>query len=192
MCSTAVRLFLAINPEPGVRRALIDETQSLREAGPELNWMDESRLHLTLKFLGEQPDAVVPPLRDAVDMVAQRHRVFSMQIAGIGAFPNFRRARVVWVGIHREPRLELLHHDIEVACQDLGFEVEGRSFRPHLTLARVREGTPEATLRALSRAGKGVTYDGETTVNSVDLMQSHPGRVGARYECLHAAQLRPA
>ena len=185
-----MRLFLAINPPDDVRRAIFDGTASLREAAPEIRWMHDARLHLTLKFLGEQPEDMAPRVRDALDDVARRHRTFTMRIADVGAFPNFRRARVVWMGIHHEPRLELLHHDVEVACEMLGFELEGRSFRPHLTLARVRDDTPEATLRALSRAAKRVTFTATTDVGSVDLMRSNPGRAGARYECLHAAHLR--
>ena len=185
-----MRLFLAINPPDDVRRAIIDGTASLREAAPDIRWVDDARLHLTLKFLGEQPDDVAPRLRDAMDGVTRRHRAFAMRIGQVGAFPNFRRARVVWMGIDHEPRLELLHHDVEVACQNLGFDLEGRSFRPHFTLARVRDDTPETTLRALSRAAQRVTFTATTHVPSVDLMRSNPGSAGARYECLHAAPLR--
>lgn len=189
-----MRLFLAINPDPEVRRAVIDATADLRAAAPTLNWMDESRVHLTLKFLGEQEDAVVAPLAEALDRVAQRHRAFTMRISDVGAFPNFRRARVVWMGVDRDTRLELLHHDVELACDapPLGFGVEGRAFRPHLTLARVRERTSEDELRRLSRASKRVEFEGETPVDSIDLMRSLSGRDGggARYERLHSAVLR--
>jgi RNA 2',3'-cyclic 3'-phosphodiesterase len=94
------------------------------------------------------------------------------------------------MGVDREPRLELLHHDVEVACEAIGFEVEGRAFRPHLTLARVREGMGEDELRSLARASRKVTFDDETSVSSIDLMRSHSGRDGSRYERLHAAPLR--
>lgn len=186
----AVRLFLAINPEPEVRRAVIDATSDLRAAAPTLNWMDESRVHLTLKFLGEQEDGVVPPLAQALDRVAERHRPFTMHIADVGAFPNFRRARVVWMGVERDARLELLHHDVEIACESLGFPLEGRPFRPHVTLARVRERTEEDELRRLSRACKRVAFDCETDVRTIDLMRSTPGRAGSRYDRLHSAVLR--
>jgi 2'-5' RNA ligase len=189
-----VRLFLAINLEPELRRDVIEATSPLRDAAPALGWMDETRLHLTLKFLGAQDAAAVAPLCDAMSDVAAHHRSFAMRIAEIGAFPNFRRARVVWMGIDREPRLELLHHDVEVACQRLGYEVEGRAFRPHLTLARVRDRADVETMRRLSRAGKQVTFESETTVRSIDLMKSNLDRAsagaGGRYERLHAAPLR--
>ena len=187
-----MRLFLAINLEPTIRRAILDATPALRDAAPTLSWVDESRLHLTLKFLGEVSEEIVPALSQSIEQVTQRHRAFPMQLGEIGAFPNFRRARVVWMGIERDPRLELLHHDIELACEQLGFELEGRAFRPHLTLARVRVKADVAELRMLSRASKKLEFGEESMVRSIDLMKSMMGRsAGSRYERLHAAPLRP-
>ena len=189
-----MRLFLAINLEPDVRRDVIDATGPLREAAPSLTWADESRLHLTLKFLGAQPEESVRPLADAMTGVAARHRAFRLRVTEVGAFPSFRRARVVWMGVDRDPRLELLHHDVEVACEQLGYEVEGRAFRPHLTLARVREGTDVEELRQLSRASKKIALERESAVHTIDVMQSNLDRASAvsrgRYERLHAAALR--
>lgn len=188
-----MRLFLAINLESAIRRAIVEAATPLRVAAPTVGWVDDSRIHLTLKFLGETDAARVPALRGVLDDVARRHRMFSMDIHEVGAFPNFRRARVVWMGVGREPRLELLHHDIEVACEAQGFELEGKAFRPHLTLARVRERTEEAELRQLARASKAIDLELESAVTSIDLMRSNPvgGSGSPRYERLHAARLRP-
>jgi 2'-5' RNA ligase len=197
-----VRLFLAINLEPRVRRAIVEATSALREVAPTLNWVDEMRLHLTLKFLGEQSEDVVTPLTHSVDRTAERHKQFTIRLGAagasdvpeargaIGAFPNFRRARVVWMAIDRDPKLEWLHHDIEVACEKLGFDLDGRAFRPHLTLARVREKTDAEELRRLARASKRLEFDDESTVESIDLMKSDLSAHAPRYERLHAAPLR--
>ena len=185
-----MRLFLAINLEPPVRRAIVAATAPLRAAAPSLRWADESRLHLTLKFLGEQDESAVSGLRDALTGVAERHRPFVLRVGEIGAFPNFRRARVVWIGVDREPKLELLHHDVEVACAERGFELDGRAFRPHVTLARVQDRASETEMRVLWRASKRVDFQDESDVRSIDLMHSTAGAAGSRYERLHAAALR--
>ena len=185
-----MRLFLAINLEPTLRRAIVDAAAPLRLAAPSLNWVDESRLHLTLKFLGEVPEDLMMRLSNTMDEIARRHRSFSMRIGEVGAFPNFRRARVVWMGIERDPRLELVHHDLELACERHGFDLEGRAFRPHLTLARVKERPDLEELRQLSRASKKIDFGEESPVNSIDLMRSHPASVSPRHERLHAASLR--
>jgi 2'-5' RNA ligase len=197
MCSTAtpplpstVRLFLAVNPDHQTRHSIARATAALRDAAPALRWTDASRIHLTLKFLGEQETGAVDRLRDALDAVAARHRPFVMRVRHVGAFPNFRRARVVWIGVAQDARLELLHHDIEVACEQHGFELDGRPFRPHMTLARVPDGTDLEVLRRLSRAAKRVDFEEECEVESIDLMQSTLGRAGSSHERLHAAQLR--
>lgn len=185
-----MRLFLAINLEPGVRRALVEATSALHEAAPMLTWVDESRLHLTLKFLGEQPDGMAGRVGAMLDRVAAKHHRFPIHIRQVGAFPNFRRARVVWMGVEQNTRLELLHHDVEVACDTLGFELDGRPFRPHLTLTRVKDRVDEESLRKLSRAGKRVDFDGEADVESIDLMKSELGAGGSRYQRLHASPLK--
>lgn len=185
-----MRLFLAINLPPVVRQEVEAATAGLRDAVPDLAWVDEARLHLTLKFLGEQPAECVDGVRAALASVAGRHRELVIALEGVGAFPNFRRARVVWLGVTQDPRLELLHHDVEVACERLGFEVDGRPFRPHLTLARVRHALPEERLRLLSRAAKQTRYRTDFVVRSIDLMESTPGAGRSTYTTLVSAALR--
>lgn len=185
-----MRLFLAINLPPDVRRELAAATADLRARAPEIAWVREPLLHLTLKFLDEQPDGRVGEIQNEVVPVAGRHRELLMTIGGIGAFPNFRRARVVWIGVQEDPRLELLHHDIELACERLGFELEGRPFRPHITLGRVKHALPEARMRELSRTAKQTDYRSDFIVRSIDLMHSDLQPGGAAYTTLVSAALR--
>ena len=186
-----MRLFLAINLDPDVRRAIVEALAPLKDAAPSLGWIDESRVHLPLKFFGEQDEDAVRRISTAAEAVAERHRPFPLRIGGVGAFPNFRRARVIWLGIEQEPRLELLHHDVETACETVGFGVEGRAFRPHLTLARVKDRTPLDELKRLSRTARNLDFEGTTSVESIDLMKSNLGGPNAaKYERLRCALLR--
>jgi 2'-5' RNA ligase len=185
-----VRLFLAINLTPQVRREVSAATAVLRQCAPRASWVDEPLLHLTLKFLGEQPDDRVDDIQAAVARVAGRHRELVMALGGIGAFPNFRRVRVVWMGIAQEARLELLHHDVEVEYEKMGIEVEGRPFRPHLTLARVKQSLTDDEVKALSRAARETDYRTDFIVRSVDLMRSDQTAAGPAYTTLVSAALR--
>jgi 2'-5' RNA ligase len=184
-----LRLFLAINLPDDVRAAVWAASAPMRACAPELAWIDAARLHLTIKFLGDQPDERRSEIAEAVARAAGKHRELGIELAGVGAFPNFRRARVVWMGVTQDAKLELLHHDVEVACETLGFEVEGRPFRPHITLARVTVPPPEATLRELHRVARRIDYRSEVAVRSIDLMQSDLSTAGPSYTMLASAAL---
>jgi 2'-5' RNA ligase len=185
-----VRLFLAINIEPELRREIHEATFPLREAAPSMSWVREAQLHLTLKFFGDQPDEMAERIASAMRDVAIRHKQLGICFRGVGAFPNLRRPRVVWMGIDHEPRLELLHHDVEVACEAVGFEIDARAFRPHLTLARSKGRASVEELRALSRAAKRVHLEVEALVQSIDLMASELSPSGSRYRVVAASPLR--
>jgi len=185
-----MRLFVAVNLPAEVREAIAAAARPLVAAAPALAWVSTERLHLTVKFLGACSDDAVPGLGEALDGVAQRHREFALDLKDVGAFPNFRRPRVVWMGVEHAARLELLQHDVERACEALGHEVEGRPFRPHLTLARVRGPLPSTTAQSLARTARAVRFHHEVSVTSIDLMRSTLGAGGSRYDLLHAASLR--
>jgi 2'-5' RNA ligase len=188
-----VRLFLAINLPSHQRRALFQATTALREAAPTLSWVREPLLHLTLKFLGDQPSEVAERVSTMIQAVASRHREVVMELGGVGAFPNFRRPRVVWMGVAAAPKLELLHHELEAGAAELGFDLDGRPFRPHLTLARVKPRVATLDMRrALARAAKGIHFFDETVVDAIDLMQSELSPSGATYKVLASAPLRGA
>jgi 2'-5' RNA ligase len=190
-----VRLFVALNLPADVRRAIADATAPRRAAAPSLAWTEEARLHLTLKFIGERPAEAREPLAAALRAVAARHAPLALELGGLGAFPNRRRPRVVWLGVAPDPKLELLHHDVEVACAALGYEVEGRAFRPHLTLARVRAprgadaGIAAETAAGLAAAAGELRERWTAGVSSVDLMRSELASSGSRYTLLDAAPL---
>jgi 2'-5' RNA ligase len=186
-----VRLFLAINLDPAVRRAVIEAVAPLRTIAPDLAWVREPNLHLTVKFLGEQPDDFAASLADALRALGERNRSIEAEVGGIGAFPNFRRPRVVWIGVSPEPKLELLHHDVESTCETLGIPVDGKPFRPHLTLARVKQRAADPrALPALARAASDVDYVEEVVITGIDLMASELTTAGSRYRVLTSVPLR--
>jgi len=183
------RLFLAIELPPSLIAEIGAATEALRAAAPDIAWVPPDKQHLTLKFLGGVTEERLEHVVALADRVGQQHRAFSMQLGGLGAFPNFRRARVVWIGVEHEARLELLHHDLELAGETEGFEIEGRAFRPHVTLARVRTPLELETARHLARAARRIDFSATVEVREITLFESTLAQSGATYRRVHAAQL---
>jgi 2'-5' RNA ligase len=184
-----VRLFIAINLPESERQAIHHSTAPLRAAGGSVTWVAPECIHLTMKFLGEQRPEDVPTLRDAVAEVARRFQPVRLDVGGVGAFPHLRAPKIFWMGITPDPKLELLHHDLEVACEALGHEVEARAFRPHITLGRVKREVTAEQVGTLARMATNVRYRAAIDAGSVDVMQSELSSTGPRYIVLAAVPL---
>ena len=182
-----MRLFIAINFPDEVRAALYAATEPLRAAAPDVRWIDAPRIHLTMKFLGEHPDSAVAPLLDALDRIGARYDPILLDLGGLNAFPNLRQPRVVWLGVTADPKLELLHHDVESACAELGHPVEGRTYRPHVTLGRVRD-RPVNPAR-IAAAARGIVYEASVNAAALDLMVSEHNDRAPRYRVVGSAPL---
>jgi 2'-5' RNA ligase len=184
-----MRLFVAVNLPDAVRHAAWNSAATLRDAGFPVKWVGVNALHLTLKFLGEVGSERQTEVQDAVSAAASGSAQFVMPLAGFGAFPNPRRARVIWLGCESVAELELLVHRVEQQMSEIGFPIEGRPFHPHLTLGRVRRDARPASLAGLDEMLQRLQFQSQTVVESVDLMQSELSRAGARYTRLYRAKL---
>jgi len=185
-----VRLFVAINPELAERQRLFEATAPLRSGGYPFRWVLPESLHMTLRFLGSTDGDRLDRIRAALLEVAREHGQTSVRLHGVGAFPNLRRPRVLWFGADGGPALRTLQADVERAVEALGFEPEGRAWSPHLTLARAQSKVGPASFSGLGAIADAVEYESTMHVRTVDLMRSHIGPGGARYERILQAPLR--
>jgi len=136
-----MRLFVALDIEPAIRERIARFLQGVREFAPDVRWVQAESLHLTLKFIGEQPDRKLDSIRKALAEVASP--ATNLAFRGYGFFPTARSARVFWIGVEADERLAQLAALVERALEPLGIEREGRAFSPHLTLARGRSAAPQ-------------------------------------------------
>lgn len=182
-----MRLFVAVDVPQAEKHRILEAVAPLREAALPVRWVEPAAFHLTLKFLGEVPDATVPAVKAAVSDVARRHAPFPLELRGAGAFPGARRPSVWWIGVAPSASLHALRDDVEAAISPLGYPTESRPFSPHLTLGRTaRDAAPVRDAQPLLDA---VRYHGTFTIETLDLMRSHLSPRGARYERVLAAEL---
>lgn len=183
MTTSRARLFIAVSVPEGPLRTVEHAVEPLRRELPDARWAAIASQHITLKFLGWTEESRVEEVRTAMASVAAQHESADVSMRDVGAFPNQRRARVVWAGIEDASRLlSSLAHALEAAVEPLGFERERRPFTPHLTLARIKNPT-RVNLEPIS-----VVSD-PWRVSTVELFRSHVSPRGARYEVLSSETL---
>ncbi len=174
-----MRLFAAMDIPEGVRSSLAALSANLRGACQNARWPRIEGLHVTLKFIGESPAEKMELIKAALAAVPAR-APFSINIRGLGFFPNARRPRVLWAGIESSPDLAQLAAAVDAALHPLGIAREERAFTPHLTLARFSTpGNLDSLHAAIEKAGP-VDF-GSITAKEFHLYQSVLKPGGAEY-----------
>jgi 2'-5' RNA ligase len=182
--SETLRLFVAVELPGEVREALGRLQHELQRRGLEkLRWVRPEGIHLTLKFLGETPTDRVSAIEDALTGAVDRTAPHKLALGELGAFGG-SRPRVLWVDLRGDLRpVQGLRERVESSLADAGFPPEGRSWSPHLTLARVRPETTREVATALPAALEAVRPPvGVIPVHEVSLMRSTLRPADAVYE----------
>jgi 2'-5' RNA ligase len=135
-----------------ILRALEAALPALKEraqrAGIPVRWVTPENFHITLKFLGWARSDVEYALRDRVPAALASCRPFALAVQGVGAFPDERRASVLWAGVVHAGTADLgeLAARLDRVCAELGFQPEKRPYHAHITLGRIREPAAVADL----------------------------------------------
>lgn len=139
-----VRLFVALDFPPELRERLREPQAILKKSSARLTIVDPSIIHMTLKFIGEVSPERAAQMGEALRTIS--FESFGITISGIGA-NNPRQPRVIWCTITDGGRSAALHDLIETALAPLGVPGDDRPFRPHATLARVKQFDPSLLSR---------------------------------------------
>jgi 2'-5' RNA ligase len=131
-----MRAFIAVDIEAS--RTTVRLLEALRATRAKVRVVPAESLHITLKFLGETDDGLVPFLREALGAAVEEEDPFTLALHGSGSFPNRRNPRVLWIGVQGGEPLVRMAKRLERTLQELGFERERRRFTPHLTVGRVK------------------------------------------------------
>ena len=182
-----MRLFVALDIDPEVRRRITEFRNQMRPLAPDVRWVDQETFHITLQFLGETKRL------DEIQRALQSVRAAPIELSfrNAGFFPSPKSPRVFWVGIEADQNLQGLVNSISQALQPLGFELDAAPFKPHLTLARAASGRPrpapgERSAPALQQVRTkletlGPLEFGTMTAHDFYLYESKLSPAGARY-----------
>jgi RNA 2',3'-cyclic 3'-phosphodiesterase len=172
-----VRLFIAIEIPQEIRKRLQSVQESLR---PIINakWTRPDQLHLTLKFLGETPDPDLPRIIEQLKQITPDPQI-RLSSGSIVCFPPHGPIRIVAAELNDEAdRCLRLQAEIDRACHTAGFQLEPRRWRPHVTLARVKDRLP-ASARSAAISTKLAEF--EFSPNGFTLFESRLDHTGPAY-----------
>ena len=186
-----MRIFVAVFPPPAVQAAVHAAAERLRGPRDGVSWVKRENLHYTLRFLGELGEDGARRVKEAADEAARSGGAFEAVIGALGAFPNARRARVLWAGMTAgaEPLLAVARA-LDAALGRRGFDRPDHPFSAHLTIGRVRE--PRADWTEPLAAVTVDTAVARFTVDRLSVVESRLSPKGSTYTVIHEARLAVA
>jgi 2'-5' RNA ligase len=174
------RLFLAVDITPGP--ALSDAFDNIRHTlrMEKINWVRKDQMHLTLAFLGDTEEDIIPGLVSGIDAAMKTRHSFRLTLAGLGVFRNIHDPRVLWTGCESEKEFQLIKSETDKVLAILGFEVEDRPFSPHLTLGRIKFMRHLNHLGQLIGVYKDTVFQSEN-IQKIVLYESRLSAAGPEY-----------
>jgi 2'-5' RNA ligase len=185
-----IRTFVALLVPPAWAEYLGEVSRDLATRSGGLSWVKPGNIHLTIRFLGDLGESGARRVSESVTRSAARVPAPLARLGGLGAFPNLARPRVLWVGLAEGAEAAVsLARTVNDALQRDGFGPPDKPFRPHLTLARVREGA-----RGLDAIRSAVLPPppGPALLDRVAVMKSDLHPTGSRYTALAEVRLKPS
>jgi len=195
-----MRIFIALDLDDAIRERIDRFIDGVRGFVPDARWVLPQSLHITLKFIGEKPAAIVDDIKRALAGVELAR--FDLSLKGYGFFPTAKSARVFWLGIESGPQLLELAKTVDRVTSALGIPKEDRVFSPHLTLARGGGNSAAPGWRKGDRPNPNFQFlqeklsrlpapeFGTMTAREFFLYQSQLMRGGSRYTKLERFALR--
>jgi RNA 2',3'-cyclic 3'-phosphodiesterase len=183
-----LRLFIAL-PLPHEVEVELDRLLGLlRPKSSDVKWVTANNIHLTVKFLGDTDEKLIPRIRTAMNETVAAFQPFESVMDRVGGFPNLMKPRVIWVGGSQPIEAAVrMAAEIDRRMHELSFEKEKRPFKAHLTLGRVREGRSISALATHLESFKLTPIP--LKLDRLVLFKSTLTPKGSIYERLHEAKL---
>ncbi|MBE0425519.1 MAG: RNA 2',3'-cyclic phosphodiesterase [Nitrospirae bacterium] len=180
----SLRCFIAIGITEPIKKDIGEIIGLLTKYDVDVKWVIPENIHITLKFLGNTPDVLLPKIKSSLSDIISYYKPFYIKIYGTGVFPNRKHPRVIWVGVKNTDILAKIKNGIEESMESLGYQKEDKEFNPHLTLGRVR--SQKGIHNVIAELDNFKEKDfGTIRVEGIKMMKSDLKPGGAKYSCLY-------
>ncbi|WP_158582969.1 RNA 2',3'-cyclic phosphodiesterase [Lysinibacillus yapensis] len=161
--------FVAVKLPAEVKAFLQNWVKDHQEEFPFGRWVHPEDFHITLAFLGFAEEEMKQKLVRSLPGILGQEPTFTLKLNKIGTFGAVKKPRIFWADTEHSDDLNRIQQKVYRQCIDIGFELDKKPFRPHITLARKWNGDQDFNPEKLTEIGGQLAF----TVNEVVLYETH-------------------
>jgi RNA 2',3'-cyclic 3'-phosphodiesterase len=183
------RLFIAIRVVPDA--GFLSQYRALKSSlsYEAIKWVEEQNIHVTLKFLGETEERIIPGINAVLEKTAESFPSFELALKGLGIFGSSYNPKVIWAGIHPYDKLVTLMQRVHEGLETEGFPRERQNLVPHLTLGRIKFLKDKRRFQSEIEKYKYISSESQV-VDKIILFESNLKKEGPEYHVLKAHSLQ--
>ena len=179
--------FFALTLPNELKDELHSRIEILKNTFPFKKWLHPADYHITMAFLGDASEPMRKEAEIFVRRVLKNETAFELNLNEMGTFGRFDQPRILWADVAIEQRLFDVQAKVYQACTDVGFSLDTKPFKPHITLARKYIGE---TAFSLEKATDLVDFEpSHFLASQITLYQSHIGQAPS-YEPIFSIKLQ--
>ncbi len=133
-----IRTFIALNLPENILNRIIELRDSFFKNTSELRWEEKNKLHITLKFLGDTDENLIPDITSSLSELVKEHSPISLKISNAGLFYRDGKPTILYLDFLENEYLLRMYEEIENLMEKFGYKKEKRKFKTHLTLLRIK------------------------------------------------------
>lgn len=164
--------FYAVKLPSEVKDFLNEWMDNHKEEFPFKNWVHPEDYHITLAFLGYVEEDMLKNSIEATNEILAGQQSFILTLNRLGTFGAAKSPRIFWADVKSSDALMEVQKKVYENCIKMGFELDKKAFRPHITLARKWASDQSFNEDSL----KSITVEGDTysfQVKEIVLYESH-------------------
>ena len=177
------RLFIAIDLKLNEENWQYIEHLKAKLFFCKARWVNAENMHLTLQFLGSTDSNLIPQITSELENIAKNFNQFELKLNRIGFFGQNFAPKILWLGFEKNLILSKLVKEINIKMLGIGFQLEKRSFSPHLTLARIKYSDPHVHFTEFLK-NINININQQFIISNYKLIESQLTPQGANYKTL--------
>lgn len=180
------RLFISLDLPDNILDDIVALRNRLYNDEENVRWESKEKLHITLKFLGDAPSDLTEQIILTLKEIIKSSSEILLKPKRFGLFYRYKLPKILWLGFKFDDNLFNLRNEINLSFKKLGFEIDEKRFRPHITLLRIK-GNED-----FNKIKQFLSYDlqiNEFTCNQISLVKSELNRNGSVYTIIKSFNL---